>query len=101
MQESFSEITRAELPLVIFNMARGQGDYYQSTRGGGHGDYRHIVLAPADAQEAVELTQLAFDLADRAHFPGLVRSDRAHFKVFSAHCVHPNPSNFHKIKWAR
>ncbi|MGZ6973211.1 MAG: hypothetical protein ACXVKQ_04695, partial [Acidimicrobiia bacterium] len=43
MQETFSEITLAELPLVIFNMARGQQDYYQSTRGGGHGDYRHIV----------------------------------------------------------
>ena len=42
----FSEITLAELPLVIFNMARGQQDYFQSTRGGGHGDYRHIVLAP-------------------------------------------------------
>ena len=46
MQESFSEITLAELPLVIFNLARGQGDYFQATRGGGHGDYRHIVLAP-------------------------------------------------------
>ncbi|NRA00176.1 MAG: hypothetical protein HRU01_27120 [Myxococcales bacterium] len=75
MQESFSEITRAELPLVIFNMARGQGDYYQSTRGGGHGDYRHIVLAPADAQEAVELTQLAFDLADRWRNPVLIYGD--------------------------
>src|SRR5262249_24372139 len=40
MQESFSEITLAELPLVIFNMARGQQDYFQATRGGGHGDYR-------------------------------------------------------------
>ena len=46
MQESFSEITLAELPLVIFNMSRSQGDYFQATRGGGHGDYRHIVLAP-------------------------------------------------------
>ena len=52
MQESFSEITLAELPLVIFNMARGQQDYYQATRGGGHGDYRHIVLAPQDVGEA-------------------------------------------------
>src|SRR5204862_4323832 len=42
MQESFSEITLAELPLVVFNMARGQQDYFQSTRGGGHGDYRHL-----------------------------------------------------------
>ena len=55
MQESFSEITLAELPLVIFNMARGQQDYFQSTRGGGHGDYRHIVLAPMDVGEAVEV----------------------------------------------
>ena len=75
MQESFSEITRAELPLVIFNMARGQGDYYQATRGGGHGDYRHIVLAPADTPEAVELTQLAFDLADRWRNPVLLYGD--------------------------
>ncbi|MGZ4677443.1 MAG: hypothetical protein ACXVLO_02600 [Acidimicrobiia bacterium] len=75
MQESFSEITLAELPLVIFNMARGQQDYFQSTRGGGHGDYRHIVLAPMDIGEAVELTQLAFDLADRWRHPVLVYGD--------------------------
>ena len=75
MQESFSEITLAELPLVIFNMARGQQDYYQSTRGGGHGDYRHIVLAPMDIGEAVELTQLAFHLADKWRSPVLVYGD--------------------------
>jgi len=75
MQESFSEITLAELPLVIFNMARGQQDYFQSTRGGGHGDYRHIVLAPADLTETVELTQLAFHLADTWRNPVLVYGD--------------------------
>jgi 2-oxoglutarate ferredoxin oxidoreductase subunit alpha len=75
MQESFSEITLAELPLVIFNMARGQQDYFQSTRGGGHGDYRHIVLAPADLGEAVGLTQLAFHLADTYRNPVLVYGD--------------------------
>ena len=75
MQESFSEITLAELPLVIFNMARGQQDYFQSTRGGGHGDYRHIVLAPVDLTEAVELTQLAFHLADTWRNPVLVYGD--------------------------
>lgn len=69
MQESLSEITRAELPLVVFHMARGQGDYFQATRGGGHGDYRHVVLAPIDVREAVALTQLAFDLADRWRNP--------------------------------
>jgi 2-oxoglutarate ferredoxin oxidoreductase subunit alpha len=75
MQESFSEITRAELPLVTFNMARGQGDYFQSTRGGGHGDYRQIVLAPMDIREAVELTQLAFHLADRWRNPVIFYGD--------------------------
>jgi len=75
MQESFSEITLAELPLVAFNMARGQGDYFQSTRGGGHGDYRHMVLAPMDIGEAVELTQLAFHLAELWRNPVLVQGD--------------------------
>jgi 2-oxoglutarate ferredoxin oxidoreductase subunit alpha len=75
MQESFSEITLAELPLVVFNMARGQQDYYQATRGGGHGDYRHIVLAPQDVREGVELVQLAFHLADKWRNPVLLYGD--------------------------
>ncbi len=75
MQESLSEITRAEIPLVVFNLARGQGDYFQATRGGGHGDYRHIVLAPIDVNEAVELTQLAFHLADLWRHPVLLLGD--------------------------
>jgi 2-oxoglutarate ferredoxin oxidoreductase subunit alpha len=75
MQESFSEITLAELPLVIFNMARGQQDYYQATRGGGHGDYRHIVLAPQDVREGVEQVQLAFHLADKWRNPVLLYGD--------------------------
>jgi 2-oxoglutarate ferredoxin oxidoreductase subunit alpha len=75
MQESFSEITLAELPLVIFNMARGQQDYYQATRGGGHGDYRHIVLAPQDVAEGVHLVQLAFHLADKWRNPVLIYGD--------------------------
>ncbi len=75
MQESLAEATLAELPLVVFNMARGQGDYYQSTRGGGHGDYRHIVLAPMDIMEAVQITQLAFFLADKWRNPVLVYGD--------------------------
>ena len=75
MQESMSEITRAEIPIVIFNMARGQGDYFQATRGGGHGDYRHIVLAPASVGEAVEITQLAFHLADKWRHPVVIYGD--------------------------
>jgi 2-oxoglutarate/2-oxoacid ferredoxin oxidoreductase subunit alpha len=75
MQESFSEMTLAQLPVVVFNMARGQSDYFQSTRGGGHGDYRHIVLAPMDVAEGVELVGLAFDLSQRWRHPVLVYGD--------------------------
>jgi 2-oxoglutarate ferredoxin oxidoreductase subunit alpha len=75
MQESLSEITLARLPLVVLNMARAQGDYYQATRGGGHGDYRHIVLAPGDVAEAAHLTQLAFHLAATWRNPVLVFGD--------------------------
>jgi 2-oxoglutarate/2-oxoacid ferredoxin oxidoreductase subunit alpha len=75
MQESLSEICFARLPLVVLNMARGQGDYFQATRGGGHGDYRHIVLAPADVPEAVYLIQLAFHLADEWRNPVLFLGD--------------------------
>ena len=89
MQESFSEITLAELPLVIFNLARGQGDYFQATRGGGHGDYRHLVLAPVDIGEAVELTQLAFHLADRWRNPVLVYGDYLTAHVEEAVAVTP------------
>lgn len=64
MQESISEASTAGLPLVILNMARAQGDYYQATRGGGHGDYRTPVVAPIDVPEAVYLAQYAFHLAD-------------------------------------
>ena len=75
MQESLAELTYARLPMVVLNMARAQGDYFQATRGGGHGDYRHIVLAPMDVAEAVELVQLAFHLAARWRNPVLVFGD--------------------------
>lgn len=84
-QEGISYIVGAEVPCVIVNMVRGgpglgsiqpaQSDYYQSTRGGGHGDYRMCVLAPGSVQEAVDLTQEAFDIADRYRNPVLVLGD--------------------------
>ena len=83
--EGISYLIGADLPAVIVNMVRGgpglgsiqpaQSDYYQSTRGGGHGDYRMIVLAPSSVQEAVELTQQAFDLADMYRNPVLIMGD--------------------------
>ena len=75
MQESLAEITLARLPLVVLNMSRGQADYWQATRGGGHGDYRHLVLAPMDVPEAVELVQLAFHLAEQWRNPVLIYGD--------------------------
>ncbi len=84
-QEGISYIVGAELPCVIVNIVRGgpglgsiqpsQSDYYQATRGGGHGDYRMCVFAPATVQEAVELTQKAFDVADKYRNPVMVLGD--------------------------
>ena len=75
MQEGIAELALNELPAVIFNMARGQQDYFQATRGGGWGDYRTITLAPRDVPEAVEHTQLLFDLADRYRTPVILYGD--------------------------
>ena len=84
-QEGISYLCGSEIPGVIVNMARSgpglggihpsQGDYYQATRGGGHGDYRTIVLAPSTAQENYDLTMLAFDLADKYRNPVMVLGD--------------------------
>jgi 2-oxoglutarate ferredoxin oxidoreductase subunit alpha len=85
MQEGISYIAGAELPCVLVNIMRAgpglggvqpaQADYFQATRGGGHGDYRVIVLAPANLQEAVDLTELAFDLADYYRNPVMILAD--------------------------
>jgi 2-oxoglutarate/2-oxoacid ferredoxin oxidoreductase subunit alpha len=75
MQEGVAELALNELPAVIFNMARGQQDYFQATRGGGWGDYRTITLAPKDVAEAVEHTQLLFYLADLYRTPVLLYGD--------------------------
>lgn len=83
--EGISYLAGADLPCVIINVARGgpglgniapaQGDYFQATKGGGHGDYRMIVLAPATIAEAIELVILGFDLADKYRVPVMVLSD--------------------------
>lgn len=75
MQESIAEACLAGIPLVLINMGRAQGDYFQATRGGGHGDYRTPVLAPQDATEAVRLVKLAFHLSWQWRNPVLVYGD--------------------------
>jgi 2-oxoglutarate ferredoxin oxidoreductase subunit alpha len=86
-QEGISYIAGAEVPCVIVNMVRGgpglgsiqpgQCDYFQATKGGGHGDYHNIVLAPNSVQELVDLTILAFDLADKYRNPVMILGDGA------------------------
>ena len=75
MQESISEMCQAQIPIVVLNMSRGQTDYFQATRGGGHGDYRTPVLAPVDVPEAAELVQWAFHLADQWRQPVMFYGD--------------------------
>lgn len=84
-QEGISYITAAELPCVIANVQRGgpglgniraaQGDYFQAVKGGGHGDYRLIVLAPSTMQELYSLTMNAFDYADHYRNPVMILTD--------------------------
>ncbi len=85
MMEGVSYIAASELPVVIVNIMRGgpglggilpsQSDYLQATKGGGHGDYRCLVLAPSTVQEAADLVMDAFDLADKYRNPVLVLGD--------------------------
>jgi 2-oxoglutarate ferredoxin oxidoreductase subunit alpha len=84
-QEGISYLAADELPAVIVDMVRGgpgmgniapaQSDYLQATRGGGHGDYRTIVLAPGSVQELTEIVPLAFDLADKYRNPVIILGD--------------------------
>ena len=100
MQESLAEITLARLPLVVLNMARAQGDYFQATRGGGHGDYRHIVLAPADIAEAVTLVRLAFDLTFRWRNPVLVFGDYYLAHTATSVDISPPTTSERETGWA-
>lgn len=84
-QEGISYLAGQELPAVIVNTMRGgpglgniapaQGDYLQATRGGGHGDYRTIVLAPGSGQELADITRMAFEYADRYRIPVIILGD--------------------------
>ena len=85
MQEGISYLAGSELPCVIVDIMRGgpglgniapeQSDYHQIVKGGGHGNYHTIVLAPNSCQEMCDLTMLAFELADRFRNPAIVLAD--------------------------
>ncbi|MEE0977862.1 MAG: 3-methyl-2-oxobutanoate dehydrogenase subunit VorB [Muribaculaceae bacterium] len=85
MQEGISYLAASELPALIVNVMRGgpglgtihpsQSDYFQATKGGGHGDYRLIVLAPASVQEMADFVSLGFDLSFKYRTPAMILAD--------------------------
>lgn len=109
-QEGISYIACAELPAVIVNIMRGgpglggiqssQSDYFQATKGGGHGDYRLIVLAPSSVQEAADLTYLAFDLADRYRNPVMILGDGMIGQMMEPVAMPEQKTSFIEKPWA-
>jgi 2-oxoglutarate/2-oxoacid ferredoxin oxidoreductase subunit alpha len=101
MQEGISYLAGAELPAVIINVMRGgpglgniapsQADYFQATRGGGHGDYRTFVLGPASVQEMADCTSLAFDLADQYRMPVMILADGILGQMMEPLVLEPKP----------
>lgn len=109
-QEGISYIAGAELPCVIIDVMRGgpglgniapeQGDYNQIVKGGGHGNYKNIVLAPNSAQEMCDLTMLAFELSDKYRNPAVVLADGFIGQMMEP-VVFPDPiSELPDKKWA-
>jgi 2-oxoglutarate ferredoxin oxidoreductase subunit alpha len=110
MQEGLSYLAACELPAVIVNIVRGgpglgniapaQSDYFQATRGGGHGDYRCIVFAPAALQEAADVTYKAFDLADHYRIPVIILGDGMIGQMMEPVQLPPFRKDFPKKEWA-
>ncbi|MEN6425809.1 MAG: 3-methyl-2-oxobutanoate dehydrogenase subunit VorB [Phycisphaerales bacterium] len=101
MQEGLSYMAGAELPAVVVNVMRGgpglgnispsQADYFQATRGGGHGDYRTIVLGPASVQELADCMPLAFDLADQYCMTVMILADGILGQMMEPVVLEPKP----------
>jgi 2-oxoglutarate ferredoxin oxidoreductase subunit alpha len=108
-QEGISYMAGSEIPGVIVNMSRSgpglggispsQGDYFQATRGGGHGDYRTIVLAPFSVQENYDLTVKAFDLAEKYRNPVMVLADALLGQMKEPIHLHPHKTQTSNRSW--
>jgi len=108
-QEGLSYAAGADVPLVLVNVVRGgpglgsiqpaQSDYFQATRGGGHGDYKCIVLAPKSVQECADFTYLAFDLADKYRMSAIVLADGMIGQMMEG-CVLPPEKTVPKYEWS-
>lgn len=110
-QEGISYLVAADLPAVVVNVmrigsglgdiAQGQGDYWQLTKGGGHGDYHTIVLAPASVQENSDFMPLAFDLAEKYRHPVLIASDAAIGQMIEGvELPEPKEHDIDKFDWS-
>lgn len=109
-QEGISYLAACELPCVIVNIQRGgpglgniapsQADYFQSVKGGGHGDYRLIVMAPASVQELLDHTYLAFELADKYRNPVLILGDGLLGQMMEPITIKLDPPNIPEKPWA-
>ncbi len=110
-QEGLSYCAGAELPCVVVNIVRGgpglgniapeQADYFQITKGGGHGNYRLITLAPNSAQEMCDLTVLAFDLADKYRNPACIMADGITGQMMEVVDIpEPTPIPYDHTSWA-
>lgn len=110
MQEGMSYLAGAELPCVVVDVVRGgpglgniapeQSDYFAVVKGGGHGNYRNIVLAPASVQEMSDLTMLAFELADRYRNPAVVLTDGFIGQMMEPLELKPNETDVPVKSWA-
>ena len=109
-QEGISYMAGAEVPAVIANIMRAgpglgniggaQGDYMQCTRGGGHGDYHLITLAPSSVQEMMDLTMLAFELADKYRNPTLIMADGFLGQAMESIVIRDTVKKLPEKKWA-
>ncbi len=108
--EGISYLAGSDLPALIVNVQRGgpglggiqpsQSDYFQATRGGGHGDYHILVLAPASVQEMADMTAKCFELADKYRMPAMILADGTMGQMMEP-VVLPEPTDYDKNKdWA-
>ncbi|MGC9470744.1 MAG: 3-methyl-2-oxobutanoate dehydrogenase subunit VorB [Bacteroidales bacterium] len=111
MQEGISYIAGAELPCLLVNVVRGgpglgtiqpaQSDYFQAVKGGGHGDYRLITLAPASVQEMSDFVKLGFELAFKYRNPAMILSDGAIGQMMEkVELFDPVPRSKEILPWA-
>ncbi|MCR4431141.1 MAG: 3-methyl-2-oxobutanoate dehydrogenase subunit VorB [Tepidanaerobacteraceae bacterium] len=109
-QEGISYLSCAEVPCVIVSIMRGgpglgaiqgaQPDYFQAVKGGGHGDYKNIVLAPSTVQEAADLTYQAFDLADKYRNPVIILGDGILAQMMEPIVLPNEKQDFPEKNWA-